>query len=225
MPPRLQQAVFGQGAGRDQPHHVALHHRFRAALLRLGRILHLLGDRHAEPLADQRQQVALGRMHRHAAHLDRLAAMGAALGQGDIQRLGRQHGILEEHLVEIAHPVEQAARRDIAPGYPGIAPSSASRCRLPPSRRTPRDHRQTLAKPLGKGKPARTGAPRLCAPTLAEELLLNPSWGHAIAAPRRVNLLWCPNTPVKAVALKAAAHPGIARWIEKRTTVESGRGR
>jgi hypothetical protein len=33
--------------------------------------------------------------------------MLAALGQRDVQRLGRRDRIVEEHLVEIAHPVEQ----------------------------------------------------------------------------------------------------------------------
>ena len=33
--------------------------------------------------------------------------MHAALGQRDVQRRGGRHGVVEEHLVEIAHPVEQ----------------------------------------------------------------------------------------------------------------------
>jgi hypothetical protein len=33
--------------------------------------------------------------------------MLAALGQRDVQRLGRRDRVVEEHLVEIAHPVEQ----------------------------------------------------------------------------------------------------------------------
>ena len=70
MPPRLEQALLGQRARRHQPHHLAPHHRLRAALARLRRVLHLLADRDAEPLADQRQQVAVGRVHRHAAHRD-----------------------------------------------------------------------------------------------------------------------------------------------------------
>jgi hypothetical protein len=38
--------------------------------------------------------------------------MLAALGQRDVQRLGRRDRIVEEHLVEIAHPVEQQRIRD-----------------------------------------------------------------------------------------------------------------
>ena len=105
--PRLQQRLLGQRAGGDQPHDVARDDGLAAALLCLGRVLHLLGDGDAEALADQRQQIAFGGMDRHAAHRDRLAQMGAALGQCDVQRGGRGHGVVEEHLVEIAHPVEQ----------------------------------------------------------------------------------------------------------------------
>jgi hypothetical protein len=46
-------------------------------------------------------------MDRHAAHRDVLAEVLAALGQRDVERLGRRDRIVEEHLVEIAHPVEQ----------------------------------------------------------------------------------------------------------------------
>ena len=46
-------------------------------------------------------------MDRHAAHRDVAALVLAALGERDVERLGRGDGILEEQLVEIAHPVEQ----------------------------------------------------------------------------------------------------------------------
>ena len=107
VPTRLQQRFLGQGAGGDQTDHIAGHDRFRPALLRLGGVLHLFGDGHAEPLADQRQQIALGRMHRHAAHGDRLAQMGAAFRQRDVQCARRRHRVVKEHLVEIAHAIEQ----------------------------------------------------------------------------------------------------------------------
>ena len=73
VPPRLQQALLGQRARGDQSDHLAMHDGFVAALLRLGRILHLLADRDAESLADQRQEVPLGGMHRHATHRNVLA--------------------------------------------------------------------------------------------------------------------------------------------------------
>ena len=107
MPPRVQQGFFGQGAGRDQPHDIAVHHRFVAAFLRLGRIFQLFGDGDTEALADQRQQIGLGGMNRHAAHGDIGPQMLAAFGQRDVQRLRCRHGIVKEHLIEIAHPIEQ----------------------------------------------------------------------------------------------------------------------
>ena len=106
-PPCLEQRVLGQRPRRDQADHLAPHHRLRAALSGLGRVLDLLADRDAEALADQRQQIAFRGMDGHAAHRDVLAQMLAALGQRDVERGRGRHGILEEQLVEIAHPVEQ----------------------------------------------------------------------------------------------------------------------
>src|SRR3546814_19387853 len=68
-------------------------------------------SRHLEALADEAGEVAVGRVHRHAAHGDILAQVLAALGQGDIQRRRGLLGILEEHLVEVAHAVEQQDRK------------------------------------------------------------------------------------------------------------------
>ena len=107
VPPRLQQRVLRQRARRHQPHHVALHHRLVAALLRLFGTFELFAHRNAESLADQRQQIALRRVHRDAAHRDVVAVVLAAFRQGDVQRLGRRHRVVKEHLVEVTHPVEQ----------------------------------------------------------------------------------------------------------------------
>ena len=104
---RVEQAVLGQGARRDDAHHVAPDHRLGAALLGLGRILDLLADRDLEALADQLGEIALGGVHRHAAHRDVVALMLAALGQRDVERRRGLRRILEEQLVEIAHAVEQ----------------------------------------------------------------------------------------------------------------------
>jgi hypothetical protein len=46
-------------------------------------------------------------VHRHAGHGDRVAAGGAALGQGDVEQARRPARIVVEELVEIAHPEEQ----------------------------------------------------------------------------------------------------------------------
>ena len=37
--------------------------------------------------------------------------MKSALGQRNVQRLGCRDGVIEEHLVEVAHPVEQQRAR------------------------------------------------------------------------------------------------------------------
>ena len=103
---RVEQRIFGERAGRDHAHDGALDHRLGAALLGFGGILDLLADRDLEALADQAREIGLVAVHRHAAHLDVLAQMLAALGERDVQRRRRAHGIVEEQLVEIAHPVE-----------------------------------------------------------------------------------------------------------------------
>ncbi len=60
---------------------------------------------------DQAMQVFVGALDRHPAHRDVLAEMLAALGEHDAERAARDLGVLEEHLVEVAHPVEQQAVR------------------------------------------------------------------------------------------------------------------
>jgi hypothetical protein len=60
-----------------------------------------------KPFADQRQKVVFGGMNGDAAHGDVFAPVLAAFGQRDVQRLRRGNGVIEEHLVEIAHAVEQ----------------------------------------------------------------------------------------------------------------------
>ncbi len=104
---RIEQRILGERAGRDHPHDRALDHRLGAALLGLGGILDLLADRDLEALADQAREIGLVAVHRHAAHRDVLAQVLAALGQRDVERGRRAHRIVEEQLVEIAHPVEQ----------------------------------------------------------------------------------------------------------------------
>ena len=46
-------------------------------------------------------------MDRHAAHRDRLAAVGAALGQRDVEAGRGGLGVVEEQFEEIAHAIEQ----------------------------------------------------------------------------------------------------------------------
>ena len=61
--------------------------------------------------ADQPLQISVGGMDRHAAHRDVVALMAPALGERDAERRGGNLGIGEEHLVEIAHAVEQQIAR------------------------------------------------------------------------------------------------------------------
>ena len=103
----VQQAVFGQGAGGDQTHDIAFDDGLVAALFGFGGALHLFADCDAEPFADEGQQIPFGGMNGNAAHGDVLVIVFAAFGQRDIQRFGRGHSIVKEHLVEIAHAIEQ----------------------------------------------------------------------------------------------------------------------
>ena len=45
-------------------------------------------------------------MHRHAGHHDRLPGTLAARGQRDVEQPVRAPRVVEEQLVEVAHPVE-----------------------------------------------------------------------------------------------------------------------
>jgi hypothetical protein len=103
---RLQERVFRERAGRDEAYHLAPDDRLGAAPSGLRRILHLLADRHTKTLADQLLQIGVGGVHGHAAHRNVLAEMPAALGQRDIERLGRLRRVLEKKLVKVPHAVE-----------------------------------------------------------------------------------------------------------------------
>ena len=108
---RVEQAVLGQGAGRDHPHHIAADDGFGAALPRLGRILHLLADGDLEAGADQLGQIGLGGVHRHPGHGDGLAAVRATGGQLDAEGGGGLLGVLKKQLVEVAHAEEDQGVR------------------------------------------------------------------------------------------------------------------
>ena len=105
----IEQRLLGQRARRHDAHDAALHRRLAGTLLRLGRVLHLLANGDAESRADQLRQIGLGRVHRHAAHRDVLALVLAALGERDVERARSEGRVLEEQLVEIAHPVKEQA--------------------------------------------------------------------------------------------------------------------
>ena len=74
---------------------------------------------------DQLLEVVLRGVDGHAAHRDVVALVLAALGEDDAERLAGDLGVLEEHLVEIAHPVEQQIARIDRLDLENTAPSSA----------------------------------------------------------------------------------------------------
>ena len=67
------------------------------------RVFHLLADRDAMPRADQLPQVLGRRLHRHAGERHAVAPGG----ERDAEHPRAQLGVVEEHLVEVAHPEEQ----------------------------------------------------------------------------------------------------------------------
>jgi len=71
------------------------------------RIADLLADRHRLAHLDQARQIPFERVKGHTRHHHRLAGRLAPLGQRDIQQPRRLLGIRPEHLVEVAHAVEQ----------------------------------------------------------------------------------------------------------------------
>ncbi|MNS84204.1 hypothetical protein D3C72_1180190 [compost metagenome] len=101
-----QQVRIRQGAGRDHAHDLA----FNGALAG-GRVTDLFANGHRLAQLDQLGQIAVERMKRHAAHLDRVATGHAARRQGNAQQARGFFRILEKQFVEIAHAVEDQHRR------------------------------------------------------------------------------------------------------------------
>ena len=105
----LQQPLLGDRARRDQPHDVALDDRFRSPLLGFRRVFELLADRDAMAERDEAVEIVVGALDRHAAHADVFALVLAPFGEDDAERPARDLRVVEEELVEIAHPVEEQA--------------------------------------------------------------------------------------------------------------------
>ena len=100
--PLFEQRVIGDGARGHDAHHFALH-----GTLGLAGDATLLANGDRLAFAHQLCQVAVESHDRHTGHGNRRAGRGAALGQGDIQQLRGAAGVVVEHLVEIAHAIEQ----------------------------------------------------------------------------------------------------------------------
>ena len=73
----------------------------------LPRVFDLLADRDAIALSHEPGEIAVNGMKGHAAHRNRPAGrVFRARGQREIERARRDQGVLEEHLVEVAHAKE-----------------------------------------------------------------------------------------------------------------------
>jgi hypothetical protein len=67
----------------------------------------LLADRDRFAELDELGEVAFDRVHGHAAHRNRLAVARAARRKGDVEEARGLLRVVEEELVEVAHPVEE----------------------------------------------------------------------------------------------------------------------
>ena len=89
-------------ARRHDPRHLAADETTR-----LRRILHLIADRDLEAGIQQPADVGVGRMMGDAAHRRLAGRPLLTRGQGQVKDRRRGHRVLEEHLEEVAHPIEE----------------------------------------------------------------------------------------------------------------------
>ena len=97
-----EQRLVGDCARGDDANDLALHRPLAG-----GGIPHLFADGGRFAELHQLGQIALDGVIGDARHGNGAARGLAALGQGDVEQLGRLAGIVIEQLVEVAHPVEQ----------------------------------------------------------------------------------------------------------------------
>ena len=106
---RIKQAVFGEGARRDQTDDTAFDHGFGPAFFGLGRVFHLFADGDTESFADQTLKICFVTMDGNTGHGNFVTLMLAAFCQGNIKGFGGFDRIVKEQLVKIAHPIKQQA--------------------------------------------------------------------------------------------------------------------
>ena len=99
--PLIEHAFACEGPRGDDPDHLSLYKALRQL-----RILHLLRDRDLVAAGDKPCNIAVRRVVGDAAHRRPLSASAVLPGQNEVQRLGGLLRILEEHLIEVADPVE-----------------------------------------------------------------------------------------------------------------------
>ena len=99
--PLLQHGGGHDGARGDHPDDVPVHQPLGG-----GRVLGLLADGHLVPLGDEPGDVAVAGVVGHPAHGGALlrGLVPVPCGEGQVQLLGGQLGVVEEHLVKIAQP-------------------------------------------------------------------------------------------------------------------------
>lgn len=97
----IEQGLIRHRAGRDNPHHRALHRTFGRCLA------DLLANRHRFARTNQPRQIILVRMRRNARHRDRLARRLPARRQRQIKNARRPLGIRIKQLVKIPHAIKQ----------------------------------------------------------------------------------------------------------------------
>ncbi len=133
----VQQVGIGQRAGRHHPRHFAAHQP-----LGLGRVLHLVADRHLQARRQELHQVGVQGVVRHAAH--RRLAVAAALpgGQLHLQDRRRLHRVVKEHLEKVAHAVQHDRIR-----VPRLDLKVLAQHRRQLHRRTPLCHRRRVYRP------------------------------------------------------------------------------
>ncbi len=106
----------GHGARRDDADDLASHEPARGA-----RILDLIADRDAVPGAHETRDVRIELRMREAAHRGDGVGAAPADGQRQLGDAARQLGVLEEHLVEIAHAEQQDRVRVVGLERPVLA--------------------------------------------------------------------------------------------------------
>ena len=100
--PFLEQRFLGDRARRHDAHDLAID---RA--LRLGRVTDLLADRDGLAAAQRAREIRIDGLHGDPGHRYRRATRLAARGQRDVEQARGPARVIEEELVEIAHPVEE----------------------------------------------------------------------------------------------------------------------